>query len=35
MARFFFDHIIRSNEDYEEHLKYIHEKPIKWYYKNK
>ncbi|MBQ6703027.1 MAG: transposase [Clostridia bacterium] len=31
----FFDHIIRSNEDYEEHLKYIHENPIKWYYKNK
>ena len=31
----FFDHIIRSNEDYEEHIKYINENPIKWHYKNK
>ena len=31
----FFDHIIRNNEDYEEHIKYIHENPIKWYYKDK
>ena len=31
----FFDHIIRNNEDYEEHIKYIHENPIKWYYENK
>ena len=31
----FFDHIIRNNEDYEEHIKYIHENPIKWYYMNK
>ena len=31
----FFDHIIRSNEDYEEHIKYIHENPMKWYYKDK
>ena len=31
----FFDHIIRNNEDFNEHMKYIHENPIKWYYKNK
>ena len=31
----FFDHIIRNNEDYEEHIKYIHENPTKWYYENK
>ena len=28
----FYDHIIRSKEDYEEHLKYIHENPMRWYY---
>jgi len=26
------DHIIRSRDDYEEHMKYIHENPITWYY---
>ena len=31
----FYDHIIRNNEDYEEHIKYIHNNPIKWYYQNK
>ena len=28
----FFDHIIRDREDYEKHLKYIHENPIRRYY---
>jgi len=31
----FYDHIIRNDQDYEEHIKYIYENPIKWYYKNK
>ena len=26
------DHIIRSRDDYEEHIKYIYENPIRWYY---
>ncbi len=26
------DHIIRNRQDYDEHLKYIHENPIRWYY---
>ena len=26
----FFDHIIRNREDYEEHVKYIYENPMKW-----
>ena len=30
--RHFYDHIIRDQDDYEEHLKYIHENPISWYY---
>ena len=30
--RHFYDHIIRNREDYEEHLKYIYENPIRWYY---
>ena len=30
--RSFFDHIIRNREDYEEHIKYIYENPIRWYY---
>ncbi len=25
-----YDHIIRSREDYEEHVKYIYENPIRW-----
>ncbi len=29
----FFDHIIRNREDYEEHLKYIYENPMRWYFK--
>ena len=27
-----FDHIIRDNKDYEFHIKYIHENPLKWYF---
>ena len=30
--RYFNDHIIRNRKDYEEHLKYIYENPICWYY---
>ena len=26
------DHIIRNRDDYEEHMKYIHDNPITWYY---
>ncbi len=26
------DHIIRNREDYEEHVKYIYENPLQWYY---
>ena len=26
------DHIIRNRQDYEEHLRYIHENPMRWYY---
>jgi len=26
------DHIIRNRHDYEEHLRYIYENPIRWYY---
>ena len=32
--RSYADHIIRNRKDYEKHLKYIHENPIRWYYKN-
>ena len=28
----FNDHIIRNREDYEEHLQYIYENPIRWCY---
>ena len=28
----FHDHIIRNREDYEEHLRYIYENPVRWYY---
>ncbi len=30
--RHFNDHIIRNREDYEEHVKYIYENPMRWYY---
>ncbi len=26
------DHIIRNREDYEEHVKYVYENPMRWYY---
>ncbi len=29
------DHVIRNREDYEEHLKYIRNNPLRWYYKRK
>jgi REP element-mobilizing transposase RayT len=28
----FYDHIIRNREDYENHEKYIHENPARWFY---
>ena len=28
----FFDHIIRDEKDYNLHLKYIRENPLKWYF---
>ena len=28
----FYDHIIRCQEDYDQHAKYIRENPINWYY---
>ena len=28
--RGYFDHIIRNREDYEKHIKYIYENPVKW-----
>jgi len=27
-----FDHIIRNREDYEKHVRYIYENPMRWYY---
>ena len=30
--RTFYDHIIRNQRDYEEHVKYIHENPARWYF---
>ena len=30
--RGYIDHIIRSREDYEEHLRYIRDNPARWYY---
>ena len=30
--RHFHDHIIRNREDYEEHLRYIYENPMRWFY---
>ncbi len=29
--RHFYDHIIRNRKDYEEHIKYIYDNPIRWY----
>ena len=30
--RSFYDHIIRNRQDYDEHIKYIHENPMRWHY---
>ncbi len=30
--RYFNDHIIRDREDYEKHLKYIAENPLRWHF---
>ena len=27
-----YDHIIRNRQDYDEHLRYIYENPMRWYY---
>ena len=32
--KLFYDHIIRNRQDYEEHMKYIHENPKRWYYEH-
>ena len=28
--KLFFDHVIRNRQDYEEHMKYICENPMRW-----
>ncbi len=28
--RSFYDHVIRNRRDYEEHIRYIHDNPIRW-----
>lgn len=28
----YYDHIIRDQWDYERHVRYIYENPIRWYY---
>ena len=28
--KLFVDHVIRNRQDYEEHVKYIYENPMKW-----
>ncbi|MBQ2729316.1 MAG: transposase [Clostridia bacterium] len=33
--RSFAEHVIRDREDYDVRMKYIHENPIRWYYKEK
>ena len=30
--RGFYDHVIRNRDDYEEHVKYVYQNPIRWYY---
>ena len=32
--KLFFDHIIRDKEDYEKHIAYIRENPMRWYYEH-
>ncbi len=29
----FYDHIIRNRDDYNEHVKYIYENPVRWLHK--
>ena len=33
--RSYADHVIRDREDHDKRLKYIHENPIRWYYRHK
>ncbi|MBO5884087.1 MAG: transposase [Clostridia bacterium] len=30
--KLFFDHVIRNEQDYEEHVRYIFENPLRWHY---
>jgi len=30
--KLFNDHVVRNRQDYEEHVKYIYENPMRWYY---
>lgn len=30
--RSFYDHVIRDRRDYDEHIKYIYENPMRWHY---
>ena len=30
--KLYYDHVIRNRQDYEEHVKYIYENPMRWYY---
>ena len=30
--RGFYDHVIRNRDDYEEHVKYVYQNPLRWYY---
>ena len=32
--KLYYDHIVRNREDYEAIVKYIHENPVRWYYKH-
>lgn len=32
--KLFFDHVIRNRQDYEEHVKYICDNPVKWLIQN-
>ena len=32
--KLFFDHVIRNRQDYEEHVKYICDNPVKWVIQN-
>lgn len=31
--KLFYDHVIRNKQDYDEHMKYMYENPMRWYYK--